>query len=82
MEFRHYSVMLSETVDALKISDGGIYVDGTAGGGGHSAEILSRLSSGKLISIDQDPDAVCTIKQRFKDNHNSIIIKGKTDQDH
>ncbi|MCR5653268.1 MAG: 16S rRNA (cytosine(1402)-N(4))-methyltransferase RsmH [Ruminococcus sp.] len=76
MEFTHVPVLLNEAVDGLNINPNGIYVDGTAGGGGHSAEILSRLSSGKLISIDQDPDAVCTIKQRFKDNINSIIIKG------
>ena len=76
MEFSHVPVLLNEAVDGLNIKPNGIYVDGTAGGGGHSAEILSRLSSGKLISIDRDPDAVCTIKQRFKDNHNSIIIKG------
>ena len=76
MEFSHVPVLLNEAVDGLNVRPNGIYVDGTAGGGGHSAEILSRLSSGKLISIDRDPDAVCTIKQRFKDNHNSIIIKG------
>ena len=76
MEFTHVPVLLKEAVDGLNIKPNGIYIDGTAGGGGHSAEILSRLSSGKLISIDQDPDAICTIKQKFKDNHNSIIIKG------
>lgn len=76
MDFKHVPVLLNETIEGLDIKPNGIYVDGTAGGGGHSAEILSRLSSGKLISIDQDPDAICTIRQRFKDNHNSIIIKG------
>ena len=76
MEFNHTPVLLNEAVDGLHINPNGIYVDGTAGGGGHSAEILSRLSSGKLVSIDQDPDAICTVKQRFKDNENSIIIKG------
>lgn len=76
MDFSHVPVLLKEAVDGLNINPNGIYVDGTAGGGGHSAEILSRLKSGRLISIDQDPDAICTIKQRFKDNDNSIIIKG------
>lgn len=76
MEFSHIPVLLSETVDGLNINPNGIYVDGTAGGGGHSAEILSRLDGGKLISIDQDPDAVKTVTERFKDNQNSIIIKG------
>ena len=73
MEFNHTPVLLNEAVDGLHINPNGIYVDGTAGGGGHSAEILRRLSSGKLVSIDQDPDAICTVKQRFKDNENSII---------
>lgn len=76
MEFSHIPVLLNETIDGLDIKENGIYVDGTAGGGGHSYEILKRLKSGKLISIDQDPDAIATVKQRFKDNENSIIIKG------
>lgn len=76
MEFSHTPVLLNESVDGLDIKPSGIYVDGTAGGGGHSAEILKRLSSGKLVSIDQDPDAIDAVKQRFASNENSIIIKG------
>lgn len=76
MEFNHIPVLLNEVIEGLNIRPNGIYVDGTAGGGGHSAEILSRLDSGKLISIDQDPDAIKTVKERFKYNQNSIIIKG------
>ena len=76
MEFSHIPVLLDETIGGLDIKPNGIYVDGTAGGGGHSSEILKRLTSGKLISIDQDPDAVGTLNERFKDNENSIIIKG------
>lgn len=76
MEFSHTPVLLNESVDGLNIKPSGIYVDGTAGGGGHSAEILKRLSSGKLVSIDQDPDAIDAVKQRFASNENSIIIKG------
>lgn len=76
MEFTHVPVLLNEAVDGLNIRPNGIYVDGTAGGGGHSAEILSRLKRGKLVSIDQDPDAIAAVTQRFKDNENSIIIKG------
>lgn len=76
MSFSHIPVMLYEAVDGLNIKQNGIYVDGTAGGGGHSSEILSRLTTGKLISIDQDPDAIKTVKERFKDNENSIVIKG------
>lgn len=76
MEFNHISVLLKESVDGLNINPNGIYVDGTAGGGGHSAAILERLENGKLISIDQDPDAIKTVTERFKNNENSIIIKG------
>ncbi len=76
MSFSHVPVLLNETIDGLNIKENGIYVDGTAGGGGHSAEILSHLKEGKLISIDQDPDAIRHVKERFKDNPNSIIIKG------
>jgi 16S rRNA (cytosine1402-N4)-methyltransferase len=76
MEFSHIPVLLNETIDGLNIKPNGIYVDGTAGGGGHSSEILKKLKTGKLISIDQDPDAIATVTSRFKDNENSIIIKG------
>ena len=76
MDFSHIPVLLQETIDGLDIKENGIYVDGTAGGGGHSSEILKRLTTGKLISIDQDPDAIKTLTQRFKDNENTIIVKG------
>ena len=76
MEFSHISVLLNESVDGLAVKENGIYVDGTAGGGGHSSEILKRLKSGKLISIDSDPDAITTLTQKFKKNENSIIVKG------
>ncbi len=76
MEFSHISVLLKESVEGLNIKENGIYVDGTAGGGGHSGEILKRLTTGKLISIDRDPDAITVLTQKFKNNENSIIIKG------
>lgn len=77
MTFSHKPVLLNETIESLNINPDGIYVDGTAGGGGHSYEILKRLSKkGKLISIDQDPDAIQTVTERFKDFDNSIICKG------
>lgn len=76
MSFSHIPVLLNETIDGLNINENGIYVDGTAGGGGHSAEILSHLKDGKLVSIDQDPDAIRHVMERFKDNPNSIIVKG------
>lgn len=76
MEFTHVSVLLYEAVDGLNIRSDGIYIDGTAGGGGHSAEILSRLTSGRLYSIDQDPDAIATVTERFKDDDRSTILQG------
>lgn len=76
MEFNHISVLLNECIEGLNINPNGIYVDGTAGGGGHSAEILRKLDCGKLISIDRDPDAITTISERFKNEPNSIIVNG------
>lgn len=64
-EFSHYSVMLSECIDALQVTDG-IYIDCTAGGGGHSFAIASKLiGDGRLISIDQDADAIRAAGQRL-----------------
>lgn len=56
--FAHRSVMLEPCMDALAIKPDGIYVDGTAGGGGHSFEIARRLTTGRLIAIDQDEAAI------------------------
>lgn len=64
-EFSHYSVLLSECIENLNIKPDGIYVDGTAGGAGHSSEIAKRLDTGLLISIDQDADAIKVIKERL-----------------
>lgn len=74
MEFNHISVLLKETVDALNVHDGGLFVDCTAGGGGHSNEILSRMNDGKLISIDQDPDAIKTLHKRFENESRITIV--------
>ncbi len=66
MNFSHTSVLLYETVDALVTDPGGIYVDGTLGGAGHSFEICSRLSgAGQLIGIDQDADAIRAATERL-----------------
>ena len=75
MEFNHISVLLNESVEALSIKPDGIYVDCTAGGGGHSAEILSRLNeNGKMYLFDRDPDAIKVLTERFKaDNRVNII---------
>ena len=67
MEFNHISVLLQESVDALNIKPDGVYVDCTAGGGGHSAEILSHLNeNGKMYLFDRDPDAISVLTERFK----------------
>ncbi len=58
-EVYHISVMLKETIDALRVENGGIFVDVTFGGGGHSREILRRMGNGgRLIAFDQDTDAL------------------------
>ena len=66
MEFSHIPVLLSQCLDGLAIDPAGIYLDGTAGGAGHSKEIAKRLTTGRLISLDQDPDAVATAAARLK----------------
>lgn len=73
MEFKHISVLLEETIEALNIKPNGIYIDGTAGGAGHSSEIAKRLITGKLIALDQDPDAVCTARERLKDYNATVV---------
>ena len=66
MEFKHISVLLNESVDALGINPDGIYVDGTMGGGGHSEAVVSRLSpKGILIGIDRDTEALDASKKRL-----------------
>lgn len=67
MEFKHTSVMLQECIDGLNIKKDGVYVDGTLGGGGHSAAICSQLGSqGLLIGIDRDADALKAAKERLQ----------------
>ena len=67
----HNPVLLKESVDALVTNPSGTYIDATFGGGGHSAEILSRLSAeGKLIAFDRDSDA---IGNRMDDNRLTLI---------
>ncbi len=65
MEFSHIPVLFKETIEGLDIKPDGIYVDGTAGGAGHSRAIAERLSGGRLIAIDQDPDAVRVVTERL-----------------
>lgn len=72
----HESVLLSESIETLNINKDGVYVDATAGGGGHSSEILKHLSNkGKLILIDRDPDAIEELSKRFKDETRVKIVR-------
>ena len=64
-EFSHFSVLLNECVENLNIKPDGIYVDGTAGGAGHSSQIAKRLETGILVPIDQDEDAIKVITERL-----------------
>ena len=75
MDFKHISVLLEESVNSLNIKPDGIYVDCTAGGGGHSAAILSHLGEkGKMVLIDQDPDAIEVLTERFKGDSRVNIV--------
>ena len=74
MAFEHKSVLLEETIDHLRIKPDGIYVDGTLGGGGHSYEIAARLTSGRLIGIDQDEAAILAAGERLDVYKDKITI--------
>lgn len=74
MEFSHVSVLLNETVASLSVRADGVYVDCTAGGGGHSAEIAKQLESGRLFALDQDPEAIETLRARFDGNSNVTVV--------
>lgn len=65
MDFNHVSVMLGECVEGLAIKPDGTYLDGTAGGAGHSSAIAKCLTTGRLIALDQDPDAIRTATERL-----------------
>ena len=65
MEFAHIPVLLEQCLDGLDIKPDGIYFDGTCGGAGHSREIAKRLTTGRLIGIDRDPDAVAVASERL-----------------
>ncbi len=75
-DFKHYTVMLNEAVDALECERGKIYVDCTLGGGGHSELILKRISpEGRLIAFDVDDEAIAHAKERLKNYPNLTIVK-------
>ena len=74
MEFKHISVLKEESISGLNIRPDGVYVDCTTGGGGHSLEIAKRLTSGKLICIDKDTDALTKAKQVLKEHAKKIVF--------
>ncbi len=80
MEFSHRPVLYEETLKALDIRPDGVYIDGTAGGGGHSEGIASRLTTGTLLSIDQDPDAIEALHKRLDAYPRVIIHRGNFSQ--
>ncbi len=75
IDFKHFPVLLNETIDGLNIKKDGNYIDGTSGGGGHSSAIQKRLNKdGRLFCFDKDPDAIAVLKDRFKENDNVTVI--------
>lgn len=77
MEFHHVSVLFKESIEALKIKQDGIYVDGTLGGGGHSHGILSQCDTVRLIGIDQDSDAIKAASERLSEFGSRVTIVNK-----
>ncbi|MCQ2523455.1 MAG: 16S rRNA (cytosine(1402)-N(4))-methyltransferase RsmH [Lachnospiraceae bacterium] len=79
MEFKHYSVMLDETIEGLNIKPDGVYIDGTLGGAGHSSVIASKLGKkGHLFGVDQDEDAINAASKRleqYKDSTQITVIR-------
>ncbi|MGI6082191.1 MAG: 16S rRNA (cytosine(1402)-N(4))-methyltransferase RsmH [Limnochordia bacterium] len=65
MQYRHETVLREETVHYLRAAQGGIFIDGTLGGGGHTQAILQAHPETRVIGIDRDPEALCASKQRL-----------------
>ena len=74
MEFKHITVLREQTVEALNIKPDGVYLDCTAGGGGHSALALESIKDGRMICIDQDPSAIETLTNRFDGDGRVTIV--------
>ena len=81
MEFNHISVLLNETIESLNIKPNGIYVDGTTGGAGHSKQIALKLNGGRLICLDQDPDAVKIATERLQGLPATVVQSNFGDMD-
>ncbi len=75
MEFSHRPVLLNETLEALSVQPDGVYIDGTAGGAGHSSEIAKRLTTGRLIAIDKDPDAIEAATARLAPYPQATVVR-------
>lgn len=73
MEFVHKSVLFDEAIESLNIDKSKIILDGTAGGGGHSRELAKR--AGRLIAVDQDPDAIKVLHERLDSFDNVTIVQ-------
>ena len=80
MEFNHKPVLFRETIEALQIDPNGTYIDGTMGGGGHSEAIAQRLAGGRLLSIDQDPDAIAAGGARLQKYPQATVVQGNFSQ--
>ena len=95
MEFKHYSVLLDETIKYLNIKPDGIYVEGTLGGGGHAFHVCKRLDTGRFYGIDQDDaaiaaagerlsvygDKVCIIRNNYRNMKAALMEQGVTGVD-
>ena len=67
MEFQHQPVLMNQTLNSLKLRPGGVYLDGTLGGGGHTEAILQATEpDGKVIGLDQDDEALAAASQRLQ----------------
>lgn len=77
----HIPVLLSECMEGLNIKPDGVYVDGTTGGAGHSREIAKRLTTGRLIAIDRDPEAVAVAAERLKDFNAEVVHRNYSEID-
>jgi len=76
VEFSHTPVLLEECIEALAIRPDGIYLDGTAGGGGHSFEIAKRLTTGRLIAVDKDKQAIAAAGRRLAPFPLAQVVQG------
>jgi 16S rRNA (cytosine1402-N4)-methyltransferase len=75
MEFKHLPVMFNECMEGLNLKSGGIYFDGTLGGGGHALGILSRTApDGVLVATDRDSDAIDAASERLKEYRHRLTI--------